>query len=206
MTRDDDRGANDKLGLLDLLEGRRGHFRLESGHHGELWLDLDALFLHPARLAPFVDELARLLRQTADPDAICGPLLGGALIAGAIATLLDIELYVAAPVPPAKDEGELFRARYAVAAATRSRLRGRRVAVVDDVISAGSATRATISDVRASGAEVVALGALLVLGTSAADYTAQERLPLVHVIAMPNRLWEPERCPLCAAGEPLEQP
>src|SRR5690606_20564247 len=25
-------------GLLDLLDARRGHFRYESGHHGELWL------------------------------------------------------------------------------------------------------------------------------------------------------------------------
>lgn len=34
-------------GLLELVHGRRGHFRLESGHHSSLWLDLDALFAEP---------------------------------------------------------------------------------------------------------------------------------------------------------------
>lgn len=179
---------------------------MESGHHGELWLDLGALLLRPARLAPFVDQLARRLRQAADPDAICGPALGGALIASAIATVLDVELYIAEAAPPAQGEGELFRARYTVPTAIRSRLRERRVAVVDDVINAGSATRATVGDVRDAGAQVVALGALLVLGESPGDYATRQGLPLVHVAAMPNHIWEPAECPRCAAREPLERP
>ncbi len=48
--------------LLGLLSARRGHFLLESGHHGNLWLNLDALFLRPAALRPFTNELARRLR------------------------------------------------------------------------------------------------------------------------------------------------
>jgi orotate phosphoribosyltransferase len=191
--------------LLGLIDGRQGHFQLESGHHGELWLDLDALFLRPARLGPFVEDLARQLAQ-AEPAAICGPLLGGGLIASAVATLLDTELYIAEPVSSAHGERELFRARYAVPASIRSRIRGRRVAVVDDVVNAGSATRATVSDLRAAGAQVLAIGALLTLGTAAADYAERERLSLVRVAAMPNRIWEPKKCPLCTADEPLEDP
>ena len=45
--------------LVDLLSARRGHFLLESGHHGNLWLDLDSLFLRPAALLPVARELAR---------------------------------------------------------------------------------------------------------------------------------------------------
>jgi hypothetical protein len=45
--------------LLELLSARRGHFVLESGHHGNLWLDLDSLFLRPARLRPFARNLRR---------------------------------------------------------------------------------------------------------------------------------------------------
>lgn len=193
--------------LLDLIDGREGHFQLESGHHGELWLDLDTLFLRPARLVPFIEELARQIVNAADPDAVCGPLLGGGLIASAVATLLDLELYVAEPVAVAPTGGgELFRARYAVPAETRARLPGRRVAVVDDVMNAASAARATVSDVRSAGAEVVAIGALLVLGSSAAGYAEHEGLALVHAAAIPNRIWEPAACPLCAAGQPLEDP
>ncbi len=199
--------ANAPTDLLALIDGREGHFQLESGHHGELWLDLDTLFLRPSRLVPFVEDLARRIADAVDPDAVCGPLLGGGLIASAVATLLDTELYVAEPVArPDGDGDELFRARYAVPEETRGRLPGRRVAVVDDVMNAASAVRATVSDVRAAGADVVAIGALLVLGSSASDYAEHEGFALVHAAAIPNRIWEPRACPLCGAGQALEDP
>jgi orotate phosphoribosyltransferase len=195
---------HESAGLLDFLDGRSGHFQLESGHHGELWLDLDAFLLRPALLSPFIDTLARRLGETVDPEGICGPLLGGALIASAVATALDCELYVAEPAAPAGSPDELFRARYGVPEPVRARLAGRRMAVVDDVVNAASATRATVTDLRAAGATVVAIGALLVLGERALEYAKQEGVPLVYVEALPNRIWEPEACPRCASGETLE--
>ncbi|MBV9000795.1 MAG: hypothetical protein JO304_17160, partial [Solirubrobacterales bacterium] len=156
-------GAEQPPGLLELIDGRRGHFQLESGHHGELWLDLDTLFVHPAWLVPFVEDLAQQLTRRVAPTAVCGPLLGGALLANAVATLLDVELYVAEPVARADGDPELFGARYAVPDTIRGRLDGQRVAVIDDVVNAASAARATVSDLRAAGAAVVAIGALLVL-------------------------------------------
>jgi orotate phosphoribosyltransferase len=192
------------VSLSDLIDGRQGHFRLESGHHGELWLDLDALFLRPARLVPLMRDLAQRLADCVEPDAICGPLLGGGLVAAGVATALDAELYIAEPAMPDDREGDLFRARYALPSATRTRVRGRRVAVVDDVINAASATRASVTDLRAAGADVVAIGALLVLGDTAAAYADREGLALLYCEALPNRIWEPTACPLCAAGRPLE--
>ncbi len=35
--------------VLELLSGRQGHFLLESGHHGDLWLELAILRLRPRR-------------------------------------------------------------------------------------------------------------------------------------------------------------
>lgn len=192
--------------LLALLDGRRGHFQLESGHHGELWLDLDALFLQPARLTRFTDELADRLDRAAEFDAVCGPLLGGALIGYEVAARLERELFIAEPTRRDSDAGEFFTARYAVPEVIRDRLRGRRVVVVDDVVNAGSATRATVADLREAGAEVVGVGALLVLGSRAADYTQGEGVTLAYVAAMDHRIWEPSDCPLCADGVPLEDP
>lgn len=201
----DDRGMIED-DLLALLDGRRGHFQLESGHHGELWLDLDALFLQPARLTPFTDELATRLDRAAKFDAICGPLLGGALIAYAVAARLERELFVAEPTGRDPNAKGLFSARYAVPDVIRGRLRGRRVAVVDDVVNAGSATRATVADLRDGGAEVVAVGALLVLGSRAADYTQQEGMALAYVGAMDHNIRAPSDCPMCTDGVALEDP
>ena len=73
--------------LISLASPRHGHFDLGTGNHGDLWLDLDGLFLHPAILQPHIRELARLLRAH-QVDAICGPAEGGAFLAQALAILL----------------------------------------------------------------------------------------------------------------------
>jgi orotate phosphoribosyltransferase len=189
-------------GLIDAMGARRGHFLLESGHHGELWLDLDALFARPARVGAYVARLADLV-AVHDAEVICGPLDGGAFVAQAIAARLDVEASWTQRVAAAPGE-ELYSARYRVPDALRERLSGRSVAIVDDAINAGSATRATLADLRACGARPVAVGALLVLGSAAAALTAAEGLALDSVATLPNALWGPADCPLCAAGVALD--
>ncbi len=76
-------------GVLGLARPQRGHFELGTGYHGDVWLDLDALFLRPARLAPYVGWLADRLREH-QVDAVCGPLDGGAFLALALATRLEV--------------------------------------------------------------------------------------------------------------------
>src|SRR4051794_2298662 len=182
-------------GLIEALDARRGHFRLESGHHGELWLDLDGLFARPARLAPFVAELAEQL-SACGADVVCGPLVGGAFVAQAVAERLGIEAAWTERVAAPSGLG-LYTARYRIPDALRGRLHGRSVAIVDDVVNAGSATRATIADLRACDVRPVALGALLVLGDGAARLAEEEGLASVG--ALPNTIWAPADCPLCAA-------
>ena len=178
--------------LLGLLAARKGHFRFESGHHGDLWLELDALFLRPQRLGRFAEELARRL-SAHRVDAVCGPLVGGAFLAEMIATALDVEFSYSARATG-----------YRLPVALRDAVHGRRVAVVDDVINAGSAVRGTLADLQDCGATPVAIGALLVLGSPAAELAAERGLPLETIASRPNLLWPPSDCPLCAAGLPLE--
>ena len=52
-----------EAGVIELVRPRRGHFELGTGFHGDVWLDLDALFLRPALLEPHIGELAEQLRE-----------------------------------------------------------------------------------------------------------------------------------------------
>ncbi len=93
--------------LLNFLNPRKGHFRLESGYHGGMWLDLDPLFVMPGRIRPMVEALAERLKQH-NIKAVCGPLVGGAFLAQSIASLLDIEFYYAERfVPDVRDADTL---------------------------------------------------------------------------------------------------
>ena len=188
--------------FLSLVSGRRGHFRLESGHHGALWLDLDPLFADPRRVEPFVTALASALRPHA-PQAVCGPLLGGAFLAQLVARDLGAQFCFTERLPPAEGRG-LYEVRYRLPPAFAARLRGQRVAIVDDVLSAGSALRGTLAALEACGAVPVAAGALLVLGGVGAGALAERGIPVAAVARDAYELWPPAACPLCAAGAPLE--
>lgn len=185
--------------LLSLLSARKGHFVLESGRHGDRWLALDPLFLRPRRLGPLVGDLAsRLSRHGV--EGVCGPLVGGAFLAELIAAELDVEFsYAERLATPMKVD-------YRLPSALRSSVRGRRVAIVDDVIYAGSAVLKTLTDLRQCGAEAAAIGALLVLGSTAQQLAADEALPLERLASLTSGLWAPEACPLCAAQVPLDDP
>lgn len=185
-----------------LVAGRHGHFRLESGHHSRLWLDLDALFAAPRRVAPFVDALASALRPYR-ASIVCGPLLGGAFLAQSIAHALGTEFCYTERVR-AQPESGLFAARYRLPPAFRDRVRGRRVVLVDDVMSAGSSMRATYTELRGHGAEPVAAGSLMMLGSTGAEFFARSGVACEAVIREPFDLWDPAACPLCANGVPIE--
>jgi orotate phosphoribosyltransferase len=191
--------------VFDALPSRRGHFALESGYHTDLWITLDALFVDPAAMGPYVAALAERLRAHA-PTAICGPLLGGAFLAQALATELAVRFFMMEPAPAAAGaEAALFTARYRLPSGQVPHVRGQRVAVVDDVISAGSSVRAAISGLSEAGASIVAVGALLVLGDAALRHFEAQAVPVERLGERGFPLWHPAECALCRAGIAIER-
>src|SRR3954469_17477002 len=104
--------------LLSLLAGRRGHFRMESGYHSELWFNLDRLFIDRVRLQPFVAELAGRLAPHR-PEAICGPVTGGATLAKMIGAQLGVPSFHADRFEAPAATG-LFPIRYQIPPAHRA--------------------------------------------------------------------------------------
>jgi hypothetical protein len=67
------------------------NFLMESGHNGDTWLELDGLFIRPARVARLAGELAQRI-SAHGVEAVCEPLVGGAFLAEMVASPLDAEL------------------------------------------------------------------------------------------------------------------
>jgi orotate phosphoribosyltransferase len=188
--------------FLNLLSAREGHFKYESGYHSNLWLDLDLLFVRPKLVRPFAVELAKKLARH-KIDAVCGPLVGGALVAEMVASELDVEFYYTERfVPPQRDT--LYPVEYRLPGSLRSVIQGKDVAILDDVISAGSAVRGTLTELQNCGIGSVVMGALLVLGSSVPTFCAKQNIPLESVATQSSHLWLPTECPLCDSQVPLE--
>ena len=189
--------------LLALVPSRRGHFRMESGYHSALWLDLAPLFADSRRISPFVEQLVNALRPHR-VDAVCGPLVGGAFLAQLVAQSLGAEFWYTERLVPAGAQG-MFQVRYILPPALATSGSGKRVAIVDDVMSAGSALRGTLAALEAHEAKAVAAGALLVQGRVGESFFAERGVPVIAVTREESASWLPADCPLCAASVPLEQ-
>ena len=189
--------------LVDLMARRSGHFRFESGHHGDRWLEPDLLLRRPTELRAFAIALAQRLRRRQRFEVICGPLTGGAFLAQMVAEQCDVAFAFAERFAPPPSDA-LYQVRYRVPNALRDGLRGATVAIVNDVTNAGSAVRGTYEDLVACAAQPVAIGTLIALGDWSTSFAAEHDLALEALERLGNNLWTSDECPLCLAGDPFE--
>jgi orotate phosphoribosyltransferase len=187
--------------LSQLLPAREGHFVFESGYHSASWLDLERLFLDPAAIRTLAAELAERLRRHA-PEVVCGPLVEGAFVALMVAEHLGLPFTYAERFDEGPTGG-LFAIRYRLPVALHPHVHTRRVAIVNDVVSAGSAVKGAHADLVEQGAVPVAIATLAVVGEDATRFAADRGLALETLVTLPGAFWTPEACPLCATGEPL---
>jgi orotate phosphoribosyltransferase len=176
----------------------RGHFVYESGHHGDLWLNLDALFINARRVRGWAAALADRA-AICRPDLVCGPLTGGAFIAQPLAAEIDAGFVFAERFVSGGDT-----VQYRIPESLRPIIHGKRALLADDAINAGSALLATCADLLDCGAELAGIAALLTLGESAARTAKQHQVPLFTLVSLERRMWTAAECPLCKSGVPLD--
>ena len=155
------------LELMALLQERsiaKGSFTLTSGAHSHYYCDTKATVLSPRGSRLIGEALCDQLRPFGI-DAVGGPEVGGAYLATAASVASDLEgppLFGFLVRNKAKGHGTSARIDASYHPDGRKLIaEGRRVAVVDDVVtSAGSIIRA-IEAVQEEGCEVVAVSAVV---------------------------------------------
>jgi len=179
---------------LDLYEKTgalmRGHFRLTSGLHSDVYLQSALVLQHPAHAEALGRELALRLGGLG-ATTVLAPAIGGILVAHEVARGLGVRALFA------EREDGLMRLRRGFALEP-----GERCLVVEDVITTGGSTREVVQCVEAAGGVVVGVGSLIDRSGGAARF-AVKRAALATVSAT---AWDPAACPLCAAGSPAIKP
>jgi orotate phosphoribosyltransferase len=169
---------------------RRGHFRLSSGLHSGVYFQSALVLQHPDRAEVLGRALAKTLAPQ-KPQVIVGPALGGLIIGWEVARELDVRgLFTE------RKDGEMqLRRGFQLEP-------GERVAIVEDVVTTGKSTRETMDVLRAAGGEVVGIGAIVDRSGGSVDFG----VPFHSLLSLPVETWDPDKCPECAAGVPLEKP
>ena len=181
--------------ILEVLEKKgavlRGHFKLSSGRHSDLFVQKFRVLEHPHLAERFGHDLAALF--DGDFDAVASPAVGAIVLGFAAALAGDARFVFAERV----DDHMMFRRGFVIAPHER-------VLVVEDVVTTGGSAREVVDAVRATGGIPIGVGALLDRGDSARP--PDLGVPLRALVTLEVSSWAPDDCPLCARGAPVEDP
>jgi orotate phosphoribosyltransferase len=177
------------------------HFAYTSGRHGSTYVNKDALYPHTRETAELCARIAAHFAG-AQAEVVAGPAIGGVILAQWVAhhcpplpgdrRALAIFAEEQGDAPPS---ARVFRRGYA------DMIPGRRVLVVEDVLTTGGSARKVVDAVRALGGEVVGLGALCNRGgVQPGDLGVPE---LFALLTLALESWDAGECPLCRQGVPL---
>lgn len=162
----------------------RGHFRLTSGLHSDVYLQSALVLQYPAHAGALGAALAARLRDTL-PAAVLAPAIGGILVAHEVGRALGVRALFT------EREEKVMRLRRGFTLAP-----GERCLVVEDVVTTGGSTREVVACVEQHGGVVVGVGSLIDRSGGAARFD----VPHVALARVAATTWPPEACPLCRAG------
>jgi orotate phosphoribosyltransferase len=168
----------------------RGHFRLTSGLHSDVYLQSALVLQHPEDAAALGEALAASFRDDR-VQTVLAPAIGGILVAHEVARALGVRALFT------EREGGVMRLRRGFSLGP-----GERCVVVEDVITTGGSTREVVQCVEGHGGIVVGVGSLIDRSGGAAAFSVR-RVALATVSAT---TYPPEDCPLCRAGSQAVKP
>ncbi len=168
----------------------RGHFRLTSGLHSDIYLQSALVLQHPEDAAALGEGLAASFRDDR-VQTVLAPAIGGILVAHEVARALGVRALFT------ERENGVMRLRRGFTLSP-----GERCLVVEDVITTGGSTREVVRCVEEHGASVVGVGSLIDRSGGTAAFP-MKRVALATVTAT---TYPPEACPLCQAGSVAIKP
>jgi orotate phosphoribosyltransferase len=168
----------------------RGHFRLTSGLHSDVYLQSALVLQHPEDAAALGEALAAAFRADG-VQTVLAPAIGGILVAHEVARALGTRALFTE-----RESGAMrLRRGFTLTA-------GERCLVVEDVITTGGSTREVVQCVEEHGGVVVGVGSLIDRSGGAAAFPVK-RVALATVSAT---TYPPESCPLCQRGSQAVKP
>ncbi len=166
----------------------KGHFRLTSGLHSNEYLQCALVLQHPSLSLRFGTELARHFSAC---DLVAAPAIGGLIIGHEVARALNCRF--------------IFTERDAAGKMTLRRgfhvKPGETAIVIEDVVTTGGSTREVIQLLQAEGVRVLGAGSIIDRSGGKADLG----VPRVALETLTVTSWQPDDCPLCKQGVPVEK-
>ncbi|HEX78697.1 MAG TPA: orotate phosphoribosyltransferase [Dehalococcoidia bacterium] len=168
-----------------------GHFLLTSGLHSPVYWEKFRVLQFPN----YTEQLCRLISTRFSKhkvDVVAGPTTGGIILAHEVGRQINARSIFA---EKEGDDKRIFRRGLGINP-------GERVLIVDDVLTTGKSIREVLELVKKQGGDVVGIAVLVDRSEKKHKFGA----PLFGCLRSVTQTYDPQHCPLCAAGVPLTKP
>lgn len=182
---------------------KQGHWKLRSGNHSNIYCNKDAINQHPnlkytiaTRLQVMVLRFLSANYTNIDDEniVITGPAIAGAIWAAPVAKDMMMPFVYPEKATEAGKDIMVFRRGY------DKFLDGKKVVIVEDIISSGGSVRLTIDAVERCGGEVIYVAAIW--NRTGASFKCSSDA----IMNDRAEMWSHDECPLCKMNEPLLDP
>lgn len=176
--------------LTETSAFQEGHFKLTSGLHSEGYLQCALILQHPELAEKIATELSEKFRSE-KIDAVLTPAVGGIVLGQEIARAIGCRAIFGERV-----NGDMtLRRGFSISP-------GEKILLAEDVVTTGGSVMELKKIVLGNKAEVA--GFTAVCNRSGGKFKPPEGL---HPwISLTIETWQPEECPLCKKGLPIQKP
>lgn len=178
------------------------HIVYTSGKHGTAYVNKDAVYPHTGLVRRITADMADAFRGDG-VEVVAGPEKGGIILSQWVTDLLEFnnrarEGQGEVLAVYAEKEGDIFVFRRGY----EKLVPGKRVLIVEDVLTTGGSVLKVVNAVRALGGEVVGVAALCNRGgITSTDIGGVPKLFSCADVKLDA--WDEGDCPMCAQGIPI---
>lgn len=187
--------------IVGLFSGRNAiikndHVVYTSGRHGSAYVNKDAIYPHVEEIDLLCKEIATSF-SSAGIEAVVGPAVAGTVLAHLVARHLGTIQGTPVLAVYADKEGDGF----VIKRGYDKLIAGKKVLVVEDILTTGGSVAKVVETARACGAIVEGVGALCNRGGVTPAILGVTTLRALLDVTLDS--WPAEECPLCRDGVPV---
>jgi orotate phosphoribosyltransferase len=176
-----------------------GHFLYASGRHGHTYVNKDAIYPHTGIIRPLCSIMAKAFFNDA-VEVVVGPEKGGIILSQWVTYALNFGRLDGPEVLAAYAEKE--GAGFVLRRGYEKLVPGKRVLVVEDILTTGGSVLKVVNLIRSLGGEVIGVAALCNRGGVTPEDIGN--VPkLFSCVSITLDSWTATECPMCAQGTPF---
>ncbi len=189
--------------VLTILEDtgavvNNSHFVYVSGKHAKSYVNKDFVYPHTKYISRIAEIIAEKFKDSG-AEVVAGPSMGGIIMsqwtAHHLSQLTGREV-LSVYTEKQPDKGQAFTRGYDKYVA------GKKVLVVEDIVTTGGSVKKVVETVKAAGGEVVAACSMV---NKDPEHINPEFMgvPFEYLTVVDMDVWEEADCPLCQEGVPI---